>query len=877
MPKIDVPVNSFQAGEIGPLLYGRTDTEFYGKSCRQLENMFVHAEGGVQKRGGTRFIAAAYDESNAVRFLPFNFTADQSYVMEFGNEYVRILTRDGVLLDRRIQLSNAMFDDDLTDWTEEGGTSASVTDGVVTLSAGGIFQEATSSFPLITNQEYEVNVSDASGTPTIVIEAYDDGASQWDQLFTHNGSDFTFTVTDSDYTRVRVYIRSTPEITFSAVMLRYVNRDFVVTSPYTSDQLQALQTVQSADVVFIVHPDVRPKEFARGLDDYGHITWTFSDYVFEDGPYGTVNTDEDKKLRAFVTTGSGNVVASGPDNAPFTESMVGGSVRIGNGYGTITSVTSATTVVVTVGQEFADTLASDNFYLPAWSNENGWPSVITLYEQRLVMGRTRLEPQGFWMTQSGSFYAYTPFDETGQVTDDSGLNNVILSGSRVSLMSFAVGTQNLVFGTGGGLYRTNTTNSAPFAASTARVLYDNGTECADIQPIQIGTLVLFTQRQRRKIFSAQYDFAADALVDDNIAQFARHLFVSPIKEMSLQREPHNLLWTVLDDGSLRSCTYLPSQGVVAWNRVVLGGSFRGGSPVVESVASISGYNEDNVWMVVRRTINGQERRYVERIVEELNTPLEESFYSDSALTFEDSKDISNVVINAGVATVTTSTDHGFSTGDRVNFYNIVVDATSDGETGTSINGLISTITVTDSTNFTVPVDSETTYNDYIENGIVRRYVTTITGLEHLEGQTVQVLADGAVRTSRQVSGGTVTLNRSAAIIVLGLTYRAILSPIRYDVQGMGGGVIKYKKIKNIETLVQLLDSVGMKYGVSLDRLDILPFRSTSDRMDTEVPLFSGKKEVKPSSDYTFEEPLYIVNDQPTPFAVTSLVYRLEVR
>jgi hypothetical protein len=415
------------------------------------------------------------------------------------------------------------------------------------------------------------------------------------------------------------------------------------------------------------------------------------------------------------------------------------------------------------------------------------------------------------------------------------------------------------------------------AAKTARVLYDNGTECADIQPIQIGTLVLFTQRQRKKLFSAQYDFAADALVDENVAQFARHLIHSPVKEINLQREPNNMLWVVLDDGTLRSCTYVPSQGVVAWNRVTFGGSFRGGKPLVESVTSISGYNEDNLWACIRRTINGAERRYIERITEDQDRSQEFSFYVDSGAIVEHKRDITNVSSVGDVTTVTTATDHGFTTGDKVNFYDVVVEATEDGDPGTSINGFKTKVTVVDDTSFTVQVPEDIIYNTYIEGGVVRKYITTLTGLEHLEGQNVQILADGAVRPAVKVQSGQIVLKRSSAITVVGLKYSSIISPIRYEAATKSVPTLQNQKVKNVKTMVQILNSLGMKFGVDLNHLDIKSFRSTSDKMDTAVPLFTGKVEIQPASNYSLEEPLYLVNDQPLPFAITSLVYELSVR
>lgn len=881
MPQLHLPVTSFQSGEINPLLYGRTQTDFYRNSCRYLENMFVHVEGPVQKRGGTRFISSAHKEDSEIRLIPFDFSADQSYVLEFGDKYVRILTRDGVLLDENNVLKNGWFNDGTDEWTSGSGVTFTVTDGVASLSTGYIDQ--TIEDTVLIDQKYELTAT-TSGEPFTLdvfgLYTPDGGSEQTDTLFSDLSVGDSFTVTDAKYTKIKFRFKNTSAnvSTIEKINVLPVNRDYIVESPYTSEQIQNVQTVQSADVVFMVHPDIKPKEFSRSLDEYGKIKWSFADYEYDDGPYDTVNTDDGHKLKASATTGNATVTATG--FKPFTEKMIGGFLRLkdGNkwGYGEITAVASSTSCTVKVVSDFGGTTDTAVWQLPAWTDDTGWPSTITIFEQRVFFGRTNSKPQGFWGTVSGDFYKFTPTENDGQVKDDNALI-LELGGPRVSLISWITGAQNLVFGTGGGLYRTNTTNSAPLSAETARVLYDNGTQCSSLQPVQIGTIMLFLQRQRKKIFSVQYDFAADALVDDNIAQFSEHLINSPVKDMVLQREPNNLLWVILDDGSLRSCTYVPTQSVVAWHRHKIGGSFRGGPSRVESVASISGYNEDNLWMVVRRTIDGDERRYIERIVEDDEPEQEFSFYVDSGRMVDVPVTISDVQPQGSDKLLITTADvHGLVTGDKVKFYDIVVDANEDGTAGKSLNGERLSVTVVDTKNFTVPAISAE-YSSYISGGTARKYFSTITGLDHLEGQTVSVLADGAVRPAETVTGGTLTLSQSAAVVVVGLGYSAILSPVQYETPLPDSRTAMDRKVRNYETNLIVYRSLGLKFGTRLDKLDIKPFRTTSDRMDTAIPLYSGKVEIKPASNYRKEEPLYLVNDQPLPFTVTAMIYKLSVR
>lgn len=755
MPNVDIVMNSFQGGELNPILFGRTETEFFGRSCQRLFNMFCHVEGAAQKRGGTRFITAAHDETNPVRLIEFEFSREDAFMLEFGHEYIRILARDGVVVD------------------------------------------------------------------------------------------------DMD-------------------------NDIVVTTPYQGDELMDIQYVQSADVLFLAHPNYRPQMLVRALDDSNNVTWTLSNYEFEDGPYLDVNTNDDFMLRINNTSGDGRTITA-TGHSPFTANDVGRFIRIfrNNVWGTaqVTAFVSATQVTVNVINDFGDTSNSDEWQLGAWTADLGWPAAVTIYEQRLVWAFTRSNPQTIWSTITNDFFRFSPTETDGQVADDNGLS-LTLGGSRVSLIRWLVGAQNLVIGTSGGIYRTNTTNGAPLSASTARVLYDNGVECSDTQPVQIGTNVIFLQKQRKKFFSVRYDFGLDGLSDANISQYSEHLLRPQVSEFAIQKEPNALFWAALDDGHLACCTYEPAQNVIAWGLHEIGGTFRGRNAFVESVKTVAGDGEDNVWMVVRRTINGAERRYIERIVEDESTDQQFAWYLDCA-SLEDIPNNATAVTQAQNldVTITTENNHGLSVGDRLCFYSF----NGAGELNLR-RAVIESIT--DNT-LTFPFDTE--LSTYISGGVVRRFFSQVTGLDHLEGETLAVLADGAAQPDVVVSGGNITLSSPAAVLILGFRYQAILSPRHYVAAGANfGAQSQNRKKRNVKTFLRLYRTLGLKFGTSMENfnefesLDIFPFRTTSNQMDTAIPLFSGEVEFVVPSDYAFNEQFFLVNDQPFPFTLLSLYAQLDV-
>ena len=757
MPNTDISINSFDGGELNPLMFGRTDLDIFRRSCQKLENMFVHVEGPVEKRGGTKYIAPAMVEDQPVRLIEFEFSREDAFMLEFGHLYIRVLARDGIVQD------------------------------------------------------------------------------------------------SSDM-------------------------DVVVTTIYEGSQLEQLQFVQSADVLFLAHPDHPPQQFVRSLDDMGDVQWTFEPYEFEDGPYLDENPNDDFMLRTNNVSGDGRTItASGTDHEPFTADDVGRFIRIFGGttwgHAKITAFVSATSVTVDVIDDFENTTATERFQLGAWSEGLGWPSAVTIYERRLIWSSTRTNPQTLWGTITDDFYTFTPTEDDGSVLSDSGLS-LTLGGSRVSLIRWVVGAQNLIVGTSGGIYRTDTTNGSPLSAATARVLYDNGVECADIQPVQIGTNVIFLQKQRKKFFSVRYDFGIDGLSDNNISQYSEHLLRPQVREYAIQKEPNALFWAVLDDGNLACCTYEPAQKVIAWSFHRIGGTFRGQNARVESLRTVAGDGEDNVWMVVRRTINGVERRYIERIVEDDNTEQQFAWHLDCAAQEEQMRTVTALTRSDTTVTITTSADHGFAVGDRLCFYNFI------GSSELNLRrALITAVPTTTTLQFEFPDDLGT----YIEGGEIRRFFQTVTNLDYLEGETLTVLADGAAQPDVVVSGGDITLSIPAAILIIGFRYRAVLSPRHYVADGAGfGSQSQNRKKRNVKSFVRLHRTLGLKFGTSLEnfnefeKLDILPFRTTSDRMDTAIPLFSGEVEFVVPSNYAFNEQFFLVNDQPFPFVVLSIYAQIDV-
>lgn len=555
---------------------------------------------------------------------------------------------------------------------------------------------------------------------------------------------------------------------------------------YTQDQLANVKFVQSADVLFMFHPQVKPKKLSRT----GHTSWTFTDFEFKDGPYMDVNSDTTKKL-AVSGTAVGQVTITATGHSPFAATDVGRLVRIGPStawsWAVITLFMSATQVIADLKVAASSTSATSDWRLGAWSDTTGWPSLATFFEERLWLANTTQQPQTVWATRSGDFDNFAPSDAAGKVLDDSGLNYT-LGTDDVNSIRWMVPGKVLVILTDSGEFTVSASSLYEAITPTnVRVIRETARGAANVKPVLVDKTLLFWQRARRKLREYFYDFNVDGFRSNDATILSEHITLGGMISMDYQQEPHSIVWSARADGQLIGFTYNKEQDVLGWHRHILGGT----DARVKHVACIPGADNDELWTVTTRTIDGGTKQYIER--------LDPEFYPSSS---EDK-------------------DGAF-----------FVDC------GLSYSG--------------TPI-------------------TLVSGLDHLKGETVSILGDGSVRAPKVVnSSGQITLDRPASVIHVGLTYTAKLRSIRYEAGGNEGTA--QTKTGRVQRLgLRLLNTLGLKFGPSEDKLQEIQFRMGFHKMDQSPLLFTGDQVVNFPGDYDRSRQVTLVADQPYPCTITGLV------
>jgi hypothetical protein len=744
MARVAVQLTNFTGGELSPRLDGRNDLAKYASGCKTLQNMIVYPHGSAARRSGTSFVAEVENSAEKTRLIPFEFSTTQTYILEFGNEYIRFYKDGGAILEANKTITGiTQADPGVVSITSHGFSDGDtiVISGVVGMTEvnGKRFKVAN-----VNTNDFELQDIDGVDVDTTSFTAYASGG--------------------------------------------IANRVYQIATTYLTADLFQIKYAQSADVMYLCHPEYSVKKLSRT----GHTSWSITEVDFTDGPYLDDNITATTLGTSAHTVGSGVTLTASAitginSNTGFQSTDIGRLVSFRDGYGEITAFTSTTVVTITIIKDMGSTSSSTDWSLGAFSDTTGYPSCVTFYEQRLVFAGTEAQPQTLYFSRSGD-YENMFENRGGTIADDDAIIYTIAS-NQVNAIRFLSATRTLIVGTVGGEFSVSGGGSDdPVTPTNILIKKQSNHGCANIDAIPVGNVTLFLQRAKRKIRELAYNFDVDGYVAPDMTILAEHISESGVNEMSYQQEPNQIIWGVREDGQLIGLTYQREQQVVAWHRHIFGGAFSTGTAVCETIATIpTNDKEYQTWVIVKRTIDGVTRRYVEYL---------------NQFDFDEDDD-------------------------------------------TSFNFL----------------DSQLTYDGSA--------TTTISNLDHLEGQVVSVLANGSAHPNRTVTNGSITLARSSTKVKVGLPYTSILQTMRIDAGSQNGtSQAKTKRIYNIT--VRLYESLGVEVGPDLNNMESIPFRSSAQLMNTPIPVFTGDKEVEFRGNYETDGYIYVRQTQPLPLTVLSL-------
>lgn len=661
---------------------------------------------------------------------------------------------------------------------------------------------------------------------------------------------------------------------------------YEISTPYLEADLFELKFTQSADVLYIVHPDYAPRTLSRT----GHTSWTLATIDFSDGPYLDLNATT-TTLTPAAATGTGvNLTASAitgiNNDTGFQTTDVGRHVRIrdtsGNwGWAKIASRVSTTLVTIDIIEDLPGTSAYTFWHLGVWSDTTGYPAAVTFHEDRLAFAGAAETPQRIDLSESSDYESFAPSELDQSVIDSNGLS-FSFNANDVNVVRWILSdAKGLIAGTVGGEWLVSPSSRGEALTPTnitAKRSSKHGS--ADIQALQSGNATIFIQRAGRKVREMNYFFERDKFISTDITLLAEHVTLGGLVQLTEISQPQPIIWGVRSDGVLIGCTYERDIDAfkVGWHRHIIGGTSdaAGTDAKVESIAAIPSQSgdRDELWMIVQRYVDGGVVRHIEYLTKIFDDAVEQkdAFFLDSALTYDDPQTISGVT-KADPAVVTTSSAHGFNDGDRVLISGV------KGMTELNTNAYLvanKTSTTFELTDLDGNDIDSSAFGTYVSGGEVRVYVSTISGLDHLEGETVHILGDGAVQPSQTVSSGEITLATDATTVHIGYNYNSDGQMLRLNA-GAADGTAIGKTQRTHRMGIMLHRSLGLKIGTSFDDLIRLVFRKTSDSMGRAPALFTGILSEELEADYDFENQFCFRQDQPLPSTVLALMPQMHTQ
>ena len=578
---------------------------------------------------------------------------------------------------------------------------------------------------------------------------------------------------------------------------------YEIANPYAEADLFDIHYVQSADVLTLVHPNHAPRELRR----LGALSWSLTTISFVStlsAPGGVSATHTAGTGTPVATTYKYKVTAVGAigidESLASAEASVSGDLLLDGAYNTITwsAVSGAQRYNVykqssglfgyigqTDGLSFQDdNIAADIGRTPPiqfnpFSGAGNYPGAVSYFEQRRVFAGTFNAPQNLWMTRTGteSNLSYS------LPTKDDDAIAFRVAARESNTIRHLLPLDSLMALTAAAEWRVTSVNSDAITPSSVVVRPQSYVGAGQAQPVVVNSSILYGAARGGHVRELAYNWQAGGYITGDLSLRAPHLFDGfDIKDIAFQKSPAPVAWFVSSSGKLLGLTYVPEQQVGAWHQHDTDGTF-------ESVACVAEGAEDAVYAVVRRTINGQSVRYIERMAPRLFGEPQNAFFVDSGLTYDGA-----------------------------------------------------------------PAD-------------------TISGLSHLEGCTVSILADGAVHPPRVVTGGAVQLDVEASVVHIGLPIEADAQtlPLAFEIQGFGQG-----RQKNVnKAWLRVFRSSGIFAGPSFERLveakqrTIEPYGSPPALKSEEIPIA-----ITPS--WTDNGQVCVRQSDPLPLTIVSMSLEVSI-
>jgi hypothetical protein len=390
-----------------------------------------------------------------------------------------------------------------------------------------------------------------------------------------------------------------------------------------------------------------------------------------------------------------------------------------------------------------------------------WPKLIEFYEDRKILANTPAKKSTFWGSEVG---VYENFDLGTNASDPWEKTPLV---QRNAEILWLLAGDAFLFGTSEGPFRVGGTETILTGDEAWWPQIQAAVGCANIPALMVDEFACFVGKSGKHLYRFQYSDSSAQYVPEDLLFYSGHLAGTGIIGIAHQREPESILWAWTSDGKLLSGCYSRITNSIGWTPHDLGG-------YVESAAVIPTTGEDQVWVSVARTIGGTVVRHIEYFAAREWEETRDYHGVDGAVVWDGGEEVTVTSISNANPAVCTATSHGFVDDDHVCFDDVVGL--------TDVNGEVYTVKNATTHTFELYMQDGSTPIDFSgetagTGGTVEKVTNIVTGLSHLEGETVSTLGDGAVIPDEVVASGQITLDEFANKIRTGLPFTSYLEPM----------------------------------------------------------------------------------------------------
>ncbi len=439
-----------------------------------------------------------------------------------------------------------------------------------------------------------------------------------------------------------------------------------ITSPYDAADINRIQYVQSADVMTLAHKNYAVREIKRsgvpGSYSFSINVMSFvpktpppTGMTFAGGPTGGTTTTHtyvfthinpitsEESLPSVELSGTYTAILDStsnfitiniPANATYKEAVV---YKKQNGrFGYLATVGTGATYRDIGATIFTADSPPENKNILTSANE--YPGSVGYFQQRLCFGGTIKEPEKVWMSRSGRF---SNFSSSSPVKSDDAIS-FTAAGRQINEVRHLVDAGSLVMFTSGAEWVAQGSDSSAITPTSINLKQTSYNGSSFIPPLAVNGNVLYMQARGSVIRDLAYEMASDGYRGNDLTVFSSHFFEGyEIVDWCFQQTPNSIVWAVRDDGAVLGLTYIKEHMIFGWHQHNFGGA-------VENLCTIPNAKEDEVYLVVRREINGVESRYLEKLTTRFSIDGSKLIFMDATKTFNFSAASSNPVVLSGL-------------------------------------------------------------------------------------------------------------------------------------------------------------------------------------------------------------------------------------